>query len=132
MRHSFAGITVGVLAGAACAQPYAMDSYTIDGGGGALVGSSYTLSGTIGQADAGVLEGATYQLTGGFWGSTGPSGCGLADVAPPQGVLDLSDINVFISGFLSQDPVSDVSPPFGVFDLSDISAFINGFIGGCP
>ena len=41
-------------------------------------------------------------------------GCNLADIAEPFGVLDLTDINTFIAGFTTQDPVADVAQPFGV------------------
>jgi hypothetical protein len=30
--------------------------------------NSYTLSGTIGQPDAGLMTGGSYTLAGGFWG----------------------------------------------------------------
>ncbi len=41
---------------------------TINNGGSTRSESgSYTLSGTIGQIDAGVLSGGAYTLTGGFW-----------------------------------------------------------------
>lgn len=56
------------LAATAHAQSYAITWWTVDGGGGTSSGGSYTLSGTIGQPDAGVLSGGTYSLTGGFWG----------------------------------------------------------------
>jgi hypothetical protein len=46
---------------------YAIDWWTLDGGGGTSSGGSYTLSGTIGQPDAGVLTGGPYTLSGGFW-----------------------------------------------------------------
>jgi hypothetical protein len=43
--------------------------WTSDGGGGASSGTGYSLTGTIGQPDAGpLLAGAGYQLGGGFWG----------------------------------------------------------------
>ncbi len=41
---------------------------TVDGGGGESAGDSYSLSGTIGQAEAGVMSGGSYTLSGGFWG----------------------------------------------------------------
>ena len=48
---------------------YELSWYTIDGGGATFsTGGSYSLGGTIGQADAGVLSGGSYQLNGGFWG----------------------------------------------------------------
>jgi len=47
---------------------YTIDWYTIDGGSMMnLQGGTYTLSGTIGQSDAGTLSGGNYKLNGGFW-----------------------------------------------------------------
>lgn len=41
---------------------------TIDGGGYTVsTGGAFTLSGTIGQPDAGVSSGGAYTLSGGFW-----------------------------------------------------------------
>ena len=53
---------------------YNLDWWTVDGGGHTFsTGDSYTLSGTIGQPDAGVMTGDPYTLQGGFWpgGSAG-------------------------------------------------------------
>ncbi len=50
------------------AQQYAIDWFTIDGGGGTSTGGVYSVSGTIGQPDAGRMTGASYALDGGFWG----------------------------------------------------------------
>jgi hypothetical protein len=50
------------------AQTYSIDWYTIDGGGGTSSGGTYSVSGTIGQPDAGHLSGGNYTLDGGFWG----------------------------------------------------------------
>jgi hypothetical protein len=54
--------------GLAQSQSYSIDWFTIDGGGGTSTGGVYTVSGTIGQPDAGVLSGGNYALVGGFWG----------------------------------------------------------------
>src|SRR2546425_4366871 len=57
------------LCGAAAqAQTYAIDWFTIDGGGGISTGGVYSVSGTIGQPDAGHMSGGNYTLDGGFWG----------------------------------------------------------------
>lgn len=41
---------------------------TFDGGGATFTtGGTYSLGGTIGQADAGMLSGGAYTLNGGFW-----------------------------------------------------------------
>ena len=52
---------------------YAIDWFTIDGGG-AMSSSNgeYSLSGTIGQPDAGALSGAPHTLNGGFWAGAEP------------------------------------------------------------
>ncbi|USN98677.1 MAG: hypothetical protein H6810_10995 [Phycisphaeraceae bacterium] len=55
-----------------------------------------------------------------------------ADLAPPYGVLDLSDITTFVSAFLNQTPQADFAPPYGVYDLADITGFIAAFQAGCP
>ena len=53
------------------AQSYTIDWFTIDGGGGTSTGGTYTVSGTIGQPDAGRMSGGTYTLDGGFWAIIG-------------------------------------------------------------
>jgi hypothetical protein len=47
---------------------YSIDWSTIDGGGSASTGGVYTVTGTIGQPDAGMMSGGNYTLQGGFWG----------------------------------------------------------------
>jgi hypothetical protein len=49
------------------AQTYSIDWFTIDGGGGTSTGGNYSVTGTIGQPDAGQMSGGPYALTGGFW-----------------------------------------------------------------
>lgn len=50
------------------AQQFAIDWFTIDGGGGSSAGGPYVLAGTIGQPDAGgPMVGGNFTLTGGFW-----------------------------------------------------------------
>ncbi|OGO33445.1 MAG: hypothetical protein A2Z16_01040 [Chloroflexi bacterium RBG_16_54_18] len=50
---------------------YGLDWWTVDGGGYTFsTGGSYSLGGTIGQADAGASSSGTYTLAGGFWGGT--------------------------------------------------------------
>ena len=55
-------------AASAWSQNYSIDWFTIDGGGGTSSGGSYSVSGTIGQPDAGSMSGGAYTLIGGFWG----------------------------------------------------------------
>ena len=46
---------------------YSIDWHTLDGGGGTSTGGVYTVTGTIGQPDAGAMAGGNFSLTGGFW-----------------------------------------------------------------
>lgn len=47
---------------------YSIDWYKISGGGGASTNGQFSLSGTIGQHDAGgPMTGGNYALTGGYW-----------------------------------------------------------------
>lgn len=132
-RHA-AVIAGGLILGPALGGTPSIDHFTIDGGGGTSSGGDWSITGTIGQPDAGpALIGAGFTLEPGFWTvplTTEPP-C-PADVAPPFGILDLADINAFAGGFLTGDPIADLTEPFGVLDLSDINAFISGFLAGCP
>jgi hypothetical protein len=57
-----------LVATAIHAQQYSIDWYKIAGGGGTSTGSTYQVTGTIGQPDAGgAMTGGNYSLTGGFW-----------------------------------------------------------------
>jgi hypothetical protein len=64
--------------------------------------------------------------------SAGQAGCNAADNAEPYGVLDLGDVQGFISAFTGQGDAADIAEPFGVWDLADVQAFIAAFTSGCP
>ena len=56
-------------------------------------------------------------------------GCAV-DLARPFGVLDLADINAFVSGFVAQLPDGDLNGD-GLWDLSDIALFVDFYLAGC-
>lgn len=121
-----------LFAASAAAQPYDIPWHTIDGGGGTSSGGSYTLSGTIGQHDAGLpMTGGGFEVTGGFWAGVGPAGCNAADFAPPYGLLDLADVLAFATAFLAGETAADIDDN-GLFDLADVLAFVDAFNAGCP
>jgi uncharacterized repeat protein (TIGR01451 family) len=79
MMRTLLALGVTLAARAAGAQPYELSWWTVDGGGAmSATGGAYTLSGTIGQPDAGgPYTGAPYTLHSGFWaigagGAIGP------------------------------------------------------------
>jgi hypothetical protein len=50
------------------AQNYSIDWHKVSGGGGTSTGGVYSLSGTVGQHDAGgPMTGGNFSLYGGFW-----------------------------------------------------------------
>ncbi len=64
---------------------YSIDWLTIDGGsGGTSTGGVFSVSGTIGQPDAGTMSGGNFTIDGGFWGiiaAVQTSGAPLLSVA---------------------------------------------------
>jgi hypothetical protein len=58
-----------LLAGLVCthAEDFALDWFTMDGGGGTSTGGVYAVTGTIGQPDAGAMQGGQFALQDGFW-----------------------------------------------------------------
>ncbi len=85
MKHTLIIILFLFLltAPAALAQGgYDLSWWTADGGGSSN-GGSYTLSGGIGQAEAGTLSGGDYTLSGGFWFGLGTAGPGQVKVYLP-------------------------------------------------
>jgi hypothetical protein len=56
-----------VALGVPALAQYSVDWFKVAGGGGTSTGGVYTVSGTIGQPDAGAMTGGNFTLTGGFW-----------------------------------------------------------------
>jgi hypothetical protein len=70
MKAKILLITMAVLLSPAAlqAQSYSIDWFSIDGGSGTSTGGPFSMSGTIGQPDAGpTMTSGNYSLTGGFW-----------------------------------------------------------------
>jgi hypothetical protein len=117
-RALFPLLLVAILALAASltsahAQSYAIDWFTVDGGGGLSTGGVYSISGTIGQPDAGpALTGGPYTLQGGFWSAAVaiqmPSAPTLVIVPSAPGLVTVSWTPV-TPGFVLQ--VSDTLTP---------------------
>src|SRR5262245_35559648 len=61
-------LAFGLFLVSAHGQQYAIDWFSVAGGGGTSSGGIYTVSGTIGQAAAGRLTSVRYVIEGGFWG----------------------------------------------------------------
>lgn len=70
------------------AQTFDLSWFSIDGGGGTSSGGAYSVSGTIGQPDAGVLSGGNYTIVGGFWSA----------IAAVPGSPESPQLSVSVSG----------------------------------
>jgi hypothetical protein len=63
-------VALAAMGSAHCAQgqSYSINWFKVSGGGGTSVNAPFTLSGTIGQHDAGgPMKNGIYSLAGGFW-----------------------------------------------------------------
>ena len=68
MKHILLVLGIPVLCSRAAFAQYSIDWSTIDGGGGTSTGGVYSVSGTLGQPDAGgPMTNGQYSVTGGFW-----------------------------------------------------------------
>jgi hypothetical protein len=93
MKSFFKTLVALMIFTSAARAQYAIDWFTLDGGGGTSSGGSFALSGTIGQSDAGTLSGGNYTLQGGFWPAIVVPTTGEA----PTLFIQLSEISVIVS-----------------------------------
>lgn len=127
--HALVVVAIGLGAGQACGQRFEIPWYTIDGGGGTSTGSSFALSGTIGQHDAGpMMSGGQFTLTGGFWAGAAAEPC-VGDFNG-DGVANTLDVIAFLNAWAASDPKADINGDGSVNTL-DVIAFLNAWAAGC-
>lgn len=89
----FVSVAVFVRLTPLFAQNYAINWYSIAGGGGTSSGGVFSISGTIGQPDAGLLTAANYSMVGGFWSILS---YGQPPVQPPVLTVSLAGNNTVV------------------------------------
>ena len=139
-----AGATLA-LAHTALAQSIAIPWYTIDCGGGTSTSASLSLTGTIGQPDAGTaLVSPRIYVLGGFWGATSGRlpGC-VADfddgsgTGTPDGGVTLDDLLYFLVLYGNGDVRADIDDGSGTgthdggVTIDDLLFFLVHFNAGC-
>jgi len=135
MRTATGLTTVGlIVVGAALTEPaagqvFSIPWHTIDGGGGTSSGGSFTLSGTIGQHDAGgPMTGGSYSLTGGFWAGTNAEPC-VGDFNG-DGTVNTLDVLAFLNAWTAGEGSADINDD-GTVNTLDVLAFLNFWAAGC-
>ena len=121
-------------------QTYDLSWHTIDGGGAMFTaGGQFTLSGTIGQPDAGGMSGGNFTLIGGFWpGATGE----VRGDMNCDGLINNFDIDAFVlaltspAGYAATYPNCDIHNgdinQDGLVNNFDIDGFVACITSGCP
>jgi hypothetical protein len=115
-RPCFLGLQTVGLAFLLCslriqAAPYEISWFSVDGGGGTSTGGLYSVSGTIGQPDAGAATGGPYSLLGGFWSLLAVQQTGLPTlIIKPAGTNVILSWSTNSTGFVLQAS-SGITPP---------------------
>ena len=133
MNHAIAFAVLG-LAAPCLAQPFDLSWHTIDGGGGASSGGGFTLTGTIGQPDAGSSSGGAFTCVGGFWAGGGQTPCyANCDSSTTAPILNVADFTCFLQRFAAADPYAncDNSTTNPVLNVADFTCFLQRFAAGC-
>jgi hypothetical protein len=122
------------------AQDLDLSWHTVDGGGAMFsTGGTYSLGGTIGQADSGSfsapMAGGTYQLVGGFWPGATPSVCACPGDLNGDAMRNGGDVQQFVTCVVSGGSCgcADING-FGGVDMADVTLFTNQLLTGtgCP
>ena len=135
MNTGAVAIVLMVVAPKALAQDLEIRWYTIDGGGGVSTGNGLTVSGTVGQPDAGVLSGGDLTLSGGFWAAGAEQPCALPGDITGDGAVDLNDLAIVLAnygvpgGALYEDGDLDGD---GDVDLADLAIVLAAYGTSCP
>jgi len=87
-------IATGAAASPApAADTYAINWYSIDGGGGLSSGGAYDVAGTAAQPDAGPqMTGGAYTIVGGFWLAAGAATTSCTGDVNADGLVNVTDL----------------------------------------
>src|SRR5690606_27103917 len=113
-----------------------IDWYTIDSGGGTSYSGAFSLTGTIGQHDAGGAAAGTFACIGGFWAAhAAASPCyANCDGSTASPVLNVNDFICFQAAFAAGAPYANcdqsTAPP--LLNVNDFICFQSTFAAGCP
>ena len=102
----------------------------MDSGGGTSSGGMFTVSGTIGQPDAGTLSGGEYTLRGGFW-----TGSAAANPCPwdlnEDGLINAADLAQLLGAWGPNPGSSADFNNDGMVNAADLAQLLGSW-GPCP
>jgi len=105
--------------------------HRISGGGGMSAGGGFTLTGTIGQAEAGSHEGGGFALSGGFWaGAQFEDGVDCPADLNGDGIVNSSDLLELLNSWGSCPGCAADLNNDGVVNSSDLLELLNAW-GPC-
>jgi hypothetical protein len=132
MKRTLLSLLISLSGFAAQAQ-YSIDWFKVAGGGGASSGGVYTVSGTIGQHDAGgPMTNGQFSVTGGFWALptavqvTGAPTLAITPAAPGQAAVSWAPAT---PGFVLQEtlvlsPANWTNSPSGATNPAVVPATV--------
>ena len=127
-------IGAGSLIAAPASAQLDLSWWTVDGGGGVSSGGGLTISGTIGQPDAGTMAGAGLEVRCGFWGVGAPTCYANCDGSTAPPILNVADFSCFLTRYAAADPYANcdgsTTPP--VLNVQDFTCFLQKYAAGCP
>lgn len=134
-KYTLMAAAVLLAASSAHAQ-FSIDWFSIDGGGGQMTGETFSLVGTIAQADADRAGGAAFDEQGGFMGGVGAA-C-RADF-DQNGLIEPADISLLVNrwfGSLQQGTLEADVDTNEIMEPADVSLFVQIWFtaltsGGC-
>ncbi len=131
------GLAIAALASAPCSAhaQFSIVAFALDGGGGASAAGTFSVTGTVGQLDAGQMSGGTFAVLGGFWNATAVAPCYAncdGNISAP--LLSAADFVCFLGKFRSGDAYANcdgnTTPP--TLSAADFVCFVGAFRAGCP
>lgn len=120
-------VLLTLLTSTASSQPFEITRYTIAGGASTSSAGTYSLSGTIGQHDAGEpMTGGVFSVAGGFWPGADPSGGRLCADQNGDGLVSPTDFTAWIANYNANDQRADTNQD-GSITPTDFTAWIAAF-----
>ncbi|MCA9285841.1 MAG: hypothetical protein KDA22_11530 [Phycisphaerales bacterium] len=113
------------------ADSFDLSWHTVDGGGGLSAGGNFSITGTIGQADAHAsMAGDGYSLAGGFWAGAGSTpGSPCSPDLNGDGMVDGADLGLLLAAW-NGTGIADLDQS-GSVDGADLGLLLGSW-GPCP